>query len=53
MVIAMKTTRRYTMTTRAEAAERTRLRILEAAVALADTKLVPEISLDDVATPGR
>lgn len=46
----MKTTRRYTMTTRAEAAERTRVRILDAAVALADTKLIPEISLDDVAT---
>ena len=46
----MKTTRRYTMTTRAEAAERTRLRILDAAVALADTKLLADISLDDVAT---
>ena len=47
---AMKTTRRYTMTTRAEAAERTRVRILDAAVALADRKLLAEISLDDVAT---
>lgn len=46
----MKTTRRYTMTTRAESAERTRVRILDAAVALADTKLIPEISLDDVAS---
>lgn len=46
----MKTTRRYTMTTRAEAAERTRVRILDAAVALTDTKLIPEISLDDVAS---
>lgn len=45
----MKTTRRYTMTARAEAVERTRLRILDATVALADTKLIPEISLDDVA----
>lgn len=46
----MKTTRRYTMTTRAEAAERTRLRILDAAVALADTKLLADISLDDIAS---
>jgi len=50
MVSVMKTTRRYTMTTRAEAAERTRLRILDAAVALASTKLLAEISLDDIAT---
>jgi AcrR family transcriptional regulator len=49
MVIAMKSTRRYTMTTRAEAAERTRLRILDAAVALADTKLLADILLDDIA----
>lgn len=45
----MGTTRRYTMTTRAEAAERTRVRILDAAVALADTRLLADISLDDVA----
>ena len=48
-VTAMKTTRRYTMTARAEAAERTRVRILDAAVALADTRLLADISLDDVA----
>ena len=46
----MKTTRRYTMTTRAEAAERTRMRILDAAVSLADSKLLADILLDDIAT---
>jgi AcrR family transcriptional regulator len=45
----MKTTRRYTMTTRAEAVERTRVRILEAAMTLAETRLVSQISLDDIA----
>lgn len=45
----MRTTRVYTMTTRAESAERTRLRILDAAVGLAGTRLLADISLDDVA----
>lgn len=45
----MKETRTYTMTTRAEASERTRLRILDAAVELTNSRLVSEISLDDVA----
>jgi AcrR family transcriptional regulator len=45
----MKTTRRYTMTTRAEAAERTRLRILDATMTLAETRLVSQISLEDIA----
>ncbi len=45
----MKKTRAYTMTTRAEAAEQTRLRILDAMVQLATTRLLAEISLDDVA----
>jgi AcrR family transcriptional regulator len=45
----MKTTRRYTQTTRAVAAEETRLRILDAAVALQTARLAAEISLEDVA----
>jgi AcrR family transcriptional regulator len=45
----MKTTRTYTMTARAEAAERTRLAILDAMVSLATSRLLVEISLDDVA----
>ena len=45
----MKTTRTYTMTARAEAAERTRTRILDAAVDLATTRLLAEITLDDIA----
>jgi AcrR family transcriptional regulator len=45
----MKTTRPYTMTARAEAAERTRLRILDAMVGLSTSRLLAEISLDDVA----
>jgi AcrR family transcriptional regulator len=45
----MKTTRRYTMTARAEAVERTRLRVLEAALALAETRPVSAITLDAVA----
>jgi AcrR family transcriptional regulator len=45
----MKTTRSYTMTARAEAAERTRVRILEAAIDLATSKLLADISLDDIA----
>ena len=39
------------MTSRAEAAERTRLRILDAAVELSSTTLVSEISLEAVARP--
>jgi AcrR family transcriptional regulator len=50
MITDMKTTRRYTMTTRAAAAERTRLRILDATIALAETRLVSQISLEDIAT---
>jgi AcrR family transcriptional regulator len=46
----MKKTRTYTMTSRAEAAERTRLRILDAAVELSSTTLVSEISLEAVAS---
>jgi AcrR family transcriptional regulator len=46
----MKKTRSYTMTTRAEAAERTRLRILDAVVELSSAKLVSDISLEDVAS---
>ena len=45
----MKTTRTYTMTARAEAAERTRVRILDAAVELSGRRILAEISLDDVA----
>ncbi len=45
----MKTTRSYTMTTRAEAAEQTRVRILDATVGLAEVRLLADISLDDVA----
>jgi AcrR family transcriptional regulator len=45
----MKSTRTYTMTARAEAAERTRLRILDAMVGLATSRLLVEISLEDVA----
>lgn len=46
----MKTTRTYTMTARAEAAERTRVAILDAAVRLATTRLLADISLDDIAS---
>jgi AcrR family transcriptional regulator len=46
----MKTTRTYTMTARAEAAERTRVAILEAAVQLASTRMLADISLDAVAS---
>ena len=49
-LVNMKATRTYTMTARAEEAERTRLRILDAAVALATRRLLAEISLDDIAT---
>ncbi len=49
MVGDMKSTRPYTMTARAEAAERTRLRILDAMVDLAAQHLLAEITLDDVA----
>jgi AcrR family transcriptional regulator len=45
----MKTKRVYSMTTRAENAERTRLRILDATVELTGTALVSEISLEKVA----
>jgi AcrR family transcriptional regulator len=45
----MKTTRRYTMTARAEAVEQTRTRILEAAMSLAETRPVSAITLDAVA----
>lgn len=45
----MKTTRPYTMTARAEAAERTRVAVLDATVALAMTRRLADISLDDVA----
>ncbi|MGO4255867.1 TetR/AcrR family transcriptional regulator [Marmoricola sp. RAF53] len=45
----MKTTRTYTQTARAAAAEETRLRILGAAFELQTERLSSEISLDDVA----
>lgn len=45
----MKTTRAYTQTTRAAAAEDTRLRILRAAVDLQAERLTSEISLEAVA----
>jgi AcrR family transcriptional regulator len=45
----MKSTRTYTMTARAEAAERTRVAVLDATVALAMTRRLADISLDDVA----
>ena len=45
----MKTTRAYTMTARAEAAERTRVAILDAAIQLATTRLLADISLGDIA----
>ena len=45
----MKTTRTYTMTARAEAAERTRVAVLDAMVGLATSKLLVEITLEDVA----
>jgi AcrR family transcriptional regulator len=45
----MKMTRTYRQTARAEAAEQTRLRILDAAFALQSERLSSEISLDDVA----
>lgn len=45
----MKSTRTYTQTTRAAAAEETRQRILRAAFDLQTERLTSEISLDDVA----
>jgi AcrR family transcriptional regulator len=45
----MKTTRTYTMTSRARAVEETRGRILDACVALHGERLVTDIALDDVA----
>ncbi|HEY2193983.1 MAG TPA: TetR/AcrR family transcriptional regulator [Actinomycetospora sp.] len=46
----MKTTRTYTMGARAEAAEATRLAILDALVGLAGERMFSDIGLDDVAT---
>ena len=48
-LIVMKSKRTYTMTARAEAAERTRAEILDAAVHLATTRLLADISLSDIA----
>jgi AcrR family transcriptional regulator len=45
----MKTTRTYTMTTRAESAEATRRRIIDAAVALGGERPFAEITLDAIA----
>src|SRR5688572_25561332 len=45
----MKTTRSYTMTTRARATEQTRTRILDATADLAGERMVADISLDLVA----
>lgn len=47
--IDMKSKRSYSMTTRAEAAERTRLRIQEAAISCAEVQTLKDISLDDIA----
>jgi AcrR family transcriptional regulator len=49
MVTDMNTKRAYTMTARAEAAEATRMRILQATVDLASTRLLTEIGLDSIA----
>jgi AcrR family transcriptional regulator len=46
----MKTTRPYTMTTRARAVEETRVRIIDACVGLHGERPVAEIGLDDVAS---
>jgi AcrR family transcriptional regulator len=45
----MKTTRTYTMTSRARSVEETRRRILDATVALHGEHLAADISLDDIA----
>src|SRR5690349_12565862 len=45
----MKTTRTYTQTARAEAAEQTRLRILSATFDLQAERLTTEVSLDAIA----
>jgi AcrR family transcriptional regulator len=45
----MKSTRTYTMTTRAQAVEDTKARIREALFDLGATRVFPEISLEDVA----
>ena len=45
----MKSTRSYTMTSRARAVEETRRRILDASVDLHGERLVADISLDDIA----
>lgn len=45
----MNARRSYTMTTRAESVEQTRLRILDAVLGLQTERLLPEISLDDIA----
>jgi AcrR family transcriptional regulator len=45
----MNTTRTYTMTTRARAVEETRVRIIEACVALHGERPVTDIGLDDIA----
>ena len=45
----MKAKRVYTMGARADAVQETRQRILDAAFALADTKLFTEVTLDEVA----
>lgn len=50
MVSDMKSTRSYTMTARAEAVAETRRRILEATWSLAGEVLLPQISLESVAT---
>ena len=49
MVTDMNAKRAYTMTTRAEAAEATRVRILQATVDLASSRLLTEIGLDAIA----
>jgi AcrR family transcriptional regulator len=46
----MKTTRTYTQTARAEAAEQTRMRITRAAFELQTERLTAEISLEDIAS---
>lgn len=46
----MTTTRKYTMGARATATERTRARVLQSVIELAQEKMALELTLDDVAT---
>jgi AcrR family transcriptional regulator len=46
----MKTSRTYVQSARAQSADETRLRIVDAFFGLAEVRMFPDISLDDVAT---